>query len=256
MRLTILGSGSGLPTAHRDTCCLLVDAGAGPFLVDCAGGIVSKLARAEVALPELRHVVLTHDHVDHVYGLAHLLHARAVHGGCDELAVRGPAATLRLVEGMVRLHGLTGPRYPTLQLQEVPLVPGSLVYEDAAMRVTATPVEHGRDTIGLRFDAASGSLTHSSDTRYSEALIRLGASTDLLLHDCGGLHADRESGFGDQHASAQEAGRAAAAANAGQLLLMHLPGGKYATARDLEREASAAFGRPVRAARDGESILL
>ena len=223
MRLTILGSGSGLPTAQRDTCCLLVDAGASPFLIDCAGGIVSKLARTGVALPQLRHVVLTHDHVDHVYGLAHLLHARAVHGGCGELIVWGPDATLRLVGGMVDLHALSGPRYPALRLRGVPLVPGALVHEEAALRVTSTPVEHGRDTIGLRFDSAEASLTHSSDTRYSEALTLLAARTDLLLHDCGGLHAKRASGFGDHHASALEAGRTASTAGARELVLMHLP---------------------------------
>jgi ribonuclease BN (tRNA processing enzyme) len=232
VRLTILGSGSGLPTATRDTCCLLIESEVDPVLVDCGGGIVSKLARAGIELPLLRRVVLTHDHVDHLYGLPHLLHARAVHGGCGLLTVFAPAATLRTVKGMIELHGARGPRYPEIALREIPLEPGWIVDEDELLRVTATPVRHGRDTVGLRFDAA------------------------VLLHDCGGLHADRAEGFGQHHSSAREAGEVAARAVAGQLVLMHLGSDDPAWLRALEQEAAAAFGRPVHAARDGEVIIL
>lgn len=256
MRLTVLGSGSGLPTARRDTCCLLLESGADPVLVDCAGGIVSKLARVGIELPRLRRVVLTHDHVDHVYGLPHLLHARAVHGGCEPLTVFAPGATLRRVEGMIDLHDLRGARYPEVVLREIPLEPGRVIDESGHLRISSTPVRHGRDTVGLRFDAAGTGLAHSSDTLACDALAELARGVELLLHDCGGLHADRELGSGRQHASAREAGEVAAAAGAGQLLLMHLGADDAAMVRAMEAEAAASFGRPVRAARDGEVIIL
>lgn len=256
MRLTVLGSGSGLPTARRDTCCLLVESEADPVLVDCAGGIVSKLARAGIDLPRLRRVVLTHDHVDHVYGLPHLLHARAVHGGCGTLTVFAPAATLRVVEGMIALHEARGPRYPEVDLREIPLEPGRVVDEGSGLRIRSTPVRHGRDTVGLRFDAGGLGLAHSSDTLYSEALVELARGVALLLHDCGGLHEARGRGFGAHHASAREAGEAAAAAGAAQLRLIHLGTDEAPEVRALEAEAEASFGRPVRAARDGEVIIL
>ena len=256
MRLTVLGSGSGLPTAHRDTCCLLVESQSDPVLVDCAGGIVSKLARAGIELPALRRVVLTHDHVDHLYGLPHLLHARAVHGACGPLRIFAPAVTLQRVEGMIELHGTRGGRYPETELCEVPLEPGVVVDEDARIRITSTPVRHGRDTIGLRLDGASGAVAHSSDTLPSPELIRLARGVEVLLHDCGGLHADRDPGFGAHHASAREAGEVAAQAGAGQLLLMHLGTDEHEALRAFEAEAAAAFGRPVHAARDGEVVIL
>jgi ribonuclease BN (tRNA processing enzyme) len=256
VRLTILGSGSGLPTATRDTCCLLIESEVDPVLVDCGGGIVSKLARAGIELPLLRRVVLTHDHVDHLYGLPHLLHARAVHGGCGLLTVFAPAATLRTVKGMIELHGARGPRYPEIALREIPLEPGWIVDEDELLRVTATPVRHGRDTVGLRFDAAGTGIVHSSDTLPSEPLVELARGAAVLLHDCGGLHADRAEGFGQHHSSAREAGEVAARAVAGQLVLMHLGSDDPAWLRALEQEAAAAFGRPVHAARDGEVIIL
>src|SRR5213080_2474065 len=73
MRVTILGSGGGVPSAARETRCTLVREGTSALLLDMGTG-----ARRLLADPTLLegadqlHVVLTHFHFDHVCGLPYL----------------------------------------------------------------------------------------------------------------------------------------------------------------------------------------
>ena len=132
----VLGSGSGLPTSRRDTTSLLIRTMDGDTLVDCPGGIVHKLARAGVSPGGLRRVILTHAHVDHVYGLPHLIHAQAVAGVGAVLRIHAPRETLELVRGLVALHGLEGSTYPAVELVPIPLEPG-YTYDHSRMFIEA-----------------------------------------------------------------------------------------------------------------------
>lgn len=251
----VLGAGSGLPTARRDTTSLLVH-GAGEWtLVDCPGSVVHKLARHGVRPGDLARLVLTHDHVDHIYGLPHLIHAVAISGPGATLRLHAPAATLETVARLVDALGLEGDRYPELHMEEIPAEPGIPVAESEGLRITAAPTLHGRDTRALRFECAGNVACYSSDTRRSEALAGLFAGADLLLHDCAGLHAHRED-FASNHSSAREAGEIAAAASVRELLLIHLSPEAERDEAALVKEAEGTFGGRVGVARDGELIRL
>lgn len=249
----VLGSGSGLPTARRDTTALLVVAGA-TILVDCPGGVVHKLARLGVRPGDVDDVILTHDHVDHVYGLAHLVHALAIAGEPGPLPVHAPAATLATVRRIVTAHGLDAEGYPVLDLRPVPGEPAELLHT-GELRVTAAPTAHARDTRALRFATTEAALGHSSDTRYHEPLAALFEGVDVLLHDCAGLEHDRAA-FADNHSSAREAGELAARAGARGLRLIHLSPDAERDEEALVREAASAYDGPIAVARDGDLYRL
>jgi len=251
----VLGSGSGLPTARRDTTALLVRAGGEIALVDCPGGVVHKLARAGVALSDLTRVILTHAHVDHVYGLPHLVHAMAIHGGIGALAVHAPKQTLELAARALDAYGLVGDDYPVLRAHEIPMQPGVGVFDGAGARILAAPAAHGRDTAALRIQAGVVALGHSSDTGPSRQVAALCRGVDLLLHDCCGLEADR-MGSGGQHSSAREAGRVATWAQAKALGLLHLTPRAEGHERALEREARGQFSGPILVLQDGCRLLV
>lgn len=255
LRVHVLGSGSGLPTARRDTTSLLVRGGGEWTLVDCPGAVVHRLARLGVRPEELARVLLTHDHVDHVYGLPHLLHAMAIAGEGTTLEIRAPGDTLATVESMVSTHGLAGERYPELNLLEIPATPETTVVDRPELRITASPTRHGRDTRALRFDSREVAFGHTSDTRRAEELAALLDRVDLLTHDCAGLHRDRDR-FGDNHSSAREAGAVAAVAGVGELRLIHLSPWAEADEAELVAEAADAFGGRVAVARDGDLYRL
>lgn len=59
------------------------------------------------------------------------------------------------------------------------------VMEDDRVKVTAVLVPHGPvfPSFAFRFDTDHGSVSFSGDTKYSENVIRLARSCDLLVHE-------------------------------------------------------------------------
>lgn len=251
LRVDVLGSGTGHPTALRDTTSLLVGGGDGWSLIDCPGSVVHKLARLGLSPSSLRRVILTHNHVDHVYGLPHLLHALAIAAETEALELAAPAQTLATVRDLVTAHGLEGERYPRLELVELALEEDIELDAGGGARIRFAPAEHGRDTVSVRFDAGEGAaLCHSSDTRPCDALVRLARGADMLFHDCGGPHRLRER-FAANHSSAREAGQTAEAAGVDLLVLLHLGVDRSELVEECVAEARGAFGGQVVAASDG-----
>ncbi|MBV9665176.1 MAG: MBL fold metallo-hydrolase, partial [Actinobacteria bacterium] len=67
--VTLLGTGSPLPSPDRAGPSTLVRAGAATLLVDCGRGVVMRLAGAGVMPVALSAVLLTHLHSDHISDL-------------------------------------------------------------------------------------------------------------------------------------------------------------------------------------------
>lgn len=246
----VLGAGNGRPGAERDTSGLLIAAAGRHTLVDCPGGVITKLARIGVAPEAVQRIILTHDHVDHIYGLPHLIHGLAIGGASASVPVFGPADTLRTVDAVLRAHGLVGPGYPAIVEHPVPIAPLT-EFLDEEIRIVASPARHSRPTLALRIERDDAVLGLSSDGLPSDDTARLCAGADVLLHDCGGVEADRAS-FDGHHASAAEAAEVAARADARGLYLTHLPPIDAELERSLLAEARTRFEGSVALARDGD----
>ena len=74
MKLTMLGTGNAMVTDCYNTCFVIEDEGR-YFMVDGGGGntILSRLKSVGVNWKEVRHIFITHKHIDHVMGLS-LIH--------------------------------------------------------------------------------------------------------------------------------------------------------------------------------------
>ena len=70
MKLTMLGTGNALVTNCYNTCFLLEDRGQ-TFLVDGGGGntILSQIKSADYDWMNIRHIFVTHKHIDHLLGV-------------------------------------------------------------------------------------------------------------------------------------------------------------------------------------------
>jgi ribonuclease Z len=201
---------------------------------------------------DLRRVVLTHDHVDHIYGLPHLLQAMAIAGAPAFLELRAPAQTLHTVDDMVRTFGLDGEHYPRLEMREIELRPGHAPLALDGTRLRVAPAAHSRETAALRFGTDEVSVCYSSDTRPSNDVNRLARGTDIFMHDCGGPHR-RRAAFSSGHSSALEAASAASAAGAKRLVLMHLGSRTDDELQECLAEARNVFEGPVMLAEDGRT---
>ena len=113
-----------------------------------------------------------------------------------------------------------------------------------SLSVTPKLVCHPTESYGMRITDPSGAtLVYSGDTGYCDALIDLARGADVFLCEASWTHSPSRPP--KLHLSGTEAGRAAAQAGVGELLLTHIP--PWTSREDVISEAKAEFDGPVHA---------
>ena len=147
MRVTFLGTSSGVPTRARNVSCVAFrpPQRAEVWLFDCGEGTQHQLLRSDLNISQVAHVFITHMHGDHVLGLMGLLatcgmtaHARAIH-------IYGPRPISDYVREVSRRTQFQT-NYP-LEVHEVSAGP---VFEDDEYTVTCAPLKHRLTAYGYR----------------------------------------------------------------------------------------------------------
>lgn len=218
--LTLLGTGAALSDPHRTTTMLAVSAGPSSVLVDCGGDVVHRFLASGHQIDSLDSIILTHEHPDHVGGFPLFMEKIWLAGRRTAIPVYGPAAALSQARRAFDTFNTSGwDGLPRIEAHEVPLAEGAHVLTLGSLRILASPGEHGVPVIGLRFENldTGGVVAYSCDTRPSEAITRLAADADLLIHEA--------TGEGPNHTSIEQAARIAQEAGAKRLVLVHLPPG-------------------------------
>jgi ribonuclease BN (tRNA processing enzyme) len=106
--------------------------------------------------------------------------------------------------------------------------------------------DHSVPTLAMRISGAGRNLGYSADSGPGWGLRSLGSDLDLALCEATFL-SDKEGTV--QHMSARQAGRTAAEAGVGRLVVTHV--GPRVDPGDVRDEAERAFGRAVTMARAG-----
>jgi ribonuclease Z len=183
--LTFLGTAATMPSAERGLQALLVAAGSDRYLIDCGEGTQRQMLCAGTGFRRLRHVLLTHAHLDHVLGLAGLISTLRLLDLRDELTICGSGQTIALVRRL--LASLWGEGRAPVPLRLVPLEPGP-VLQGRDYRIASFPVRHGNtDSLGYRFDTlprrhlrAELLAAHGIPAGPSRARLAAGEAIDLL----------------------------------------------------------------------------
>lgn len=181
---------------------LLTDAGA--VLVDAGDGAAEQLAKAGVALPRIKAVVLSHLHWDHTAGLAAILGLRFQTNVPGKLAVYGPPGTRALVAGLIASMqpgaeaGYGDPNAPPAKPADTvdvfELADGSITNIGPSLKLTAVQNTHYSFVPGseldrrfksyaYRFDLPGRSVAYTGDTGPSPAVERLAKGADLLVSE-------------------------------------------------------------------------
>lgn len=252
IKVITLGTAAFIPSRDRDNVSLLVKAGNELLLVDCPGSVVQKIRKAGFSPWNIRRVILTHDHVDHILGIASLVFVNIRR--TKPIFIYGPAQSLKTVRNMLDSLKLRDSRiYPKSRFIPVPMKEGAVVLRTRKISVSATPVEHSRDTIGIRIKAKGSSFVYSSDTKRCESVARLAKGCDALFHDCFTIHSRMGDAFSN-HSSARQAGEIAHLAQAKKLFLMHIDASNSPNIKALLHEARVSFKGKVYVPKDGQRI--
>ncbi len=240
MKITIVGSGCGIPNPKRGSPCIVVNVGRELFAFDCGPGSVRAMAAEGLKWAELDMVFITHFHTDHIGDIAPLLFAYNIPdvNRTEPLTLSGPPGMQKLYENLVAAYGdwLVPKRYE-LYVQDLHGEP----IEGATWRVETAPAEHSRPAYAYRVEADGASIVYSGDTDYSESIISLASHCDLLILECSYPNEIEVPG----HLTPEKAGEMASRAGCRKLALTHI----YPVSADYDLLAQC------RQAYDGDVVL-
>ncbi|MFB8405073.1 MBL fold metallo-hydrolase [Streptomyces sp. NPDC055912] len=213
LRVTVLGSATPFPRPGNACSGYLVEGGGARVWVDAGTGTLAELQR-HVALGDVDAVWISHLHADHSADLLTFFYA-LLHAGLEPVLpvpLFGPAGTADRLAGFLT----NGPeRSPVERAFKVEELYDSHVARVGGLTLTSRAVEHGLPAFALRVEDEDGrSLVYSGDCEPCPSLVELARDCDLLV-----CEADGET---PGHHSAAQAGRTAAEAGAGRLVLTHV----------------------------------
>ena len=247
--VTILGSGTCVPSLRRSSCSVLMETTRGTkLLFDSGPGTMRRLLEANTTIFDLSFIFYSHFHPDHTAELVPLLFATKY----PDINQRKISLTIVAGKGFSNFFkGLRGV-YGTW----IDITPGlfrivELDNKSADTRkfddftVFSMPVEHREESIGYRITfPGKGSVVYSGDTDYSENLVILAREADLFI--CESALPDDLKVEG--HLTPSRAGEIAAKAGVRKLVLTHFY--PECDQVDVEKECRKTFGGPLVLAED------
>jgi ribonuclease Z len=249
MPFQFFGTCAAVPSPERDNTALAFYSRHEVVLVDCSGSPYQKILKAGLDPMRVSSLIVTHRHVDHVYGIPSLVHTMGLAGRRTTLHMYALAETMKILGGFMDLFPLEEQMPYRIELHELPAREGHEVLGAKGFRVLSTPVQHGAPNIGLRveFDSPGerGTVVYSSDTSPCPPLIALARGADILIHEATFLHSDAARAASDGHTTGYQAGEVARDAGVKRLLLCHFGADLHGGLDEIRREAVRAYQGPV-----------
>ena len=261
VRVTFQGTGAG-GSIHRAHTAITLDTSDGTrVLLDASSGnsVMRNATLAGMEPQDFRHLLLSHDHADHMSGLPliQLIHSRANPNG-NPLKIHSSPKALESIELLCQATS------PSLSLDQNgagnasgrqvmewnPIDPGEYTNLGPATGATCFFVDHIDQAMGWRVNCGGLSVVFSGDTKFSPGLVEAAQGARLLIHEAYSTEADREGANRAAHSTASDAGRAAALAGVEELILTHITNPFHFDPQPLVDEARQYFDGPVSVAHD------
>lgn len=252
MKLVLLGTSAAVGGAKRDNTSLAFRSDGELILVDCPGAVTAKLDRAGFDFRSVSRVLLTHDHIDHIYGLPSLIHS--LPGRQEKVELFGSDATLHTIEKMLKDVKIFSARnYPPVDL--IPVKPGSdlPVFRNGELSCFAARARHSRETVVYRFIAGESSFVYCPDTGPSPEISQWSQGSGWLFHDTNAPHRFKAE-IGENHSSAREAAQVASEAGVGVLVMIHIDWTRDFPEAELIEEAREFFPGRIVLPQDGQEL--
>lgn len=140
IKLTFLGTSSGVPTRQRNVSGLAVQTALGPewYLVDCGEGTQHQLQKTPLSLHQMAAICITHVHGDHCYGLPGLLASAGMAKRTRPLVLMAPLPVWQWWQATQQLTDLHLP----YEVTHVDVASNLLVHSAPGLRIERHALEH------------------------------------------------------------------------------------------------------------------
>ncbi len=250
MELTVLGSGTCVPSVERGPSGLALALGSHLFFWDGGGGSLRQMARLGLDFRKVDYIFLSHFHPDHVSDLVPFLFATnyTVHfSRLLPLQIMGPVGLIGFYEQLKGIFGdwIVAHTY-RLSLHE--FKDEETLFPDFGLKTL--PMKHSASSIGFRVTANGKKLVYSGDTDYCANIVALGQGADLLILECSFPDEMKKEG----HLTPRLAGRIAREAACQRLLLTHFY--PVFQGHDVLKECQEEFSGEIILAADGMKVSI
>jgi ribonuclease BN (tRNA processing enzyme) len=245
--VTVLGSGTCVPSLERSSCSVLVETAGRKWLIDSGAGTLRRLLEAGTTIFELSYLMYSHLHPDHTADLVPLLFATKYPDG-------GRTEPLTLIAGrgfadfFQRLRQVYGHWIDIGEdlFKIVEMDTGGRDHLRAdGVDIDTAPMEHSPQSVAFRLTGPGGKrLVYSGDTDDSEPLADLARQADLLICEASFPESRKVPG----HLTPALAGAIAARAGVRRLMLTHFY--PVCAETDIAAECRRTYSGPLILARD------
>jgi ribonuclease BN (tRNA processing enzyme) len=254
MKITIVGTASGLATAGRNHAALLVEIGEDVLLLDAGEGTAKAMLDESLDPNAIHNIIVTHTHPDHCAGLSGLIQYMHLTARGDPLGIYLPAEFVDTFQQYLNAVYLINEKlsftYCLKGWESGPVLNGAEYQVSAHLTKHLESVKAVADSMGigvrsaaLRIQGEGKMVVYSSDLGGIEDLGDLPRQADLLLLEC--THVDLEAIM-----------EAVVGWEVHKVLLTHIPAeldGKTLALRDM---AAKWDFRDIQFARDGMRVVL
>jgi ribonuclease BN (tRNA processing enzyme) len=248
MEITILGSGTCVPSLERSAACIKIVSGTATIVLDSGPGSLQRLTASGTTINDIDLLCYTHLHIDHTADFVPLLFASkyAPLARRHDLAIMAAPGFRDFYTRLTHAYGdwIVPEAFALNWLDCARPVPMG----DST--ITSAPVQHTPHSIAFRVEDSTGkSMVYSGDTGYCSDIIELARECDVLVLECS-FPDDMRC---EEHLSPEPAGRIAAEAGCGRLVLTHMY--PVCNPKQACEQASQYFSGDVIAAHDMMKII-
>ncbi len=233
MKVIFLGTNGWYDTPTGNTICTLIRSERHDIILDAGIGFYKIDHYIPVGDEKPTTLLLSHFHLDHIYGLHMLVKCRFPHG----LTLCGPSGARKIMETIVNSPF-------TVSLDRLPFTTTVLEVPEETERLSfpldVKPLLHSGVTLGYRIKIDGKIIAYCPDTGYCENAVDLGCNADLLIMECAYKSGENDENW--PHLNPETAARIAVEAGAGKLVLTHFAAGTYLTLAERKVSEGVAQG--------------
>ncbi len=143
----ILGANSAVPNKNRFPTSQCISIGQEKVIIDCGEGSQINLSTYKIKRGKINHILISHMHGDHVYGLPGLLSSLNLGGRTEPLILIGPLGIKEFIEAVLRMT-YVNLQFP-LEVKELNHSSGKKLIESSSLiDIFAFPLKHRVPTFG------------------------------------------------------------------------------------------------------------
>ena len=147
--INILGCGSALPTTRHNPSSQVISIRDKWFMIDCGEGTQLQLRRSHIPFMRINHVLISHLHGDHCYGLPGMLSTWGLMKRQVPLHIYAHADLQQLLQPW--LHYFCEKINYEVVFHSINPMDATCIYEDHSLSITTIPLRHRLPCCGFLF---------------------------------------------------------------------------------------------------------